>query len=84
MATLEESRDLLAKAIVKRWAAGRSATGRVAYNPSVLHAEYGGPKPQVAGRIGRRYLRSLNDVLRPHKLEVTAYDGSCYVQETGK
>ena len=79
--TLEEARDSLAQAIVRAAAhrsnlSGRSAgwgTGPFKVACRTLALCYGAPTAALAGRIGRRYLVSLNDALRPHGLEVLQY-----------
>lgn len=68
--TLEESRDLLAAAIRRHMEEIGDRLTTLQY----LHEEFGGPTPQIAGRILRRYERSLRDALGPD-LDVVYWPG---------
>ena len=62
--TLEEARDQLAAALT-RAAAKHGRPNAFSCGELALH--FGGPPPRLAGRIGRRYLRSLWDALGGEK-----------------
>ena len=71
--TLEDARDSIATILTKEIADDTSWCIHVQ-----AIEEMGGPSRALAGRIGRHFLKSLNEALRAHGVRVTRYTNGVF------